>query len=870
MPPATFLASVSLLLAISLPAAETRMVPFLIPSVGDFPDAVNVRWLNHRPAGKHGFVAVKDGHFVLGNGERIRFLGGGLIRAACFPSHGQATALANRLGSLGFNLVRVHHIDTSHAPNGFWDPAFKDKHHLDAGQLERFDFLVDALRKQGVYLNINLHVSRSFTEADGFPEAKELPGMGKGITIFLPRTIELQKTYARDLLTHQNPYTGKRYVDAPTLAAVEINNENSLVRIVARGKLARLPDRYEKVLTGHWNRWLAKRCKNSAAVNRRWSGVNEPPGEELLANGIFTEGSKRWTGESPHVMVMTRAEGKPVLHIRCLKPGKLAWTMQMHQIGLELKDGKPYTFHFRMRSAKPAKVHTVARLDHAHPESGRFEVVGLNRPFQVGTEWQDYSFTFLARKPRPNGNRIGFTFPNDKGEFWLADASLKAGGRIGGIAPGESLEAGTIRRPLGIAESTAAQWQDWIACVMDIESAYFAEMRRFLKEDLGVKCPVVGSQISYGGVYGAVRESEMDYGDMHAYWEHPRFLGKAWDMKNWRVDNTPMVDAPERSTLRRLAQHRLAGKPYVISEYNHPAPSSYASECWPMVAAVGAWQDWDGIVVHNYVNYSPEGWQTGRKVGLFDTATNPQKTPFVLAAAILFRTGALVPAPNQTVLSIPRTAVPELLTAGKGDLNDLWQEAAKDSPLLLDQRLSTRIAPPAGVLGIKEAASAPAKPSPVRWQDKASGKALFTVDTPNVKAATGAIAGQTVQLNGTSFSIEASATGYATVTLVALDGKHVATSNRLLLSVGGTMANTGWQWNEEKTMLTSWGKSPTLTEVIPGQLELTRTGDQTLRAFALDGAGRRRGELPMKQGKGNHWTLTFGDADTMWYEIVPR
>ncbi|MBT7304856.1 MAG: hypothetical protein HN849_35340, partial [Victivallales bacterium] len=634
--------------------------------------------------------------------------------------------------------------------------------------------------------------------------------------------------------------------------------------------LPRLPDRYEKVLTGHWNRWLAKRCGDSAAVNRRWSGVNEPPGEELLTNGTFAKGSENWTGESPDVMSMARTDGKPALHIRCLKPGKLAWTMQMHQIGLELKDGKPYTFHFQMRSAKPAKVQTVARLDHAHPESGRFEVVGLNRPFQVGPEWQDYSFTFLARKPRGKGNRIGFTFPNQKGEFWLANTSLKPGGRIGGIAPGESLEAGTIRRPLGIAESTAAQWRDWIACVCEIESTYFAEMRRFLKEDLGVKCPVIGSQVSYGGIYGALREGTMDYGDMHAYWQHPRFLGRAWDMRNWRVANTPMVDAPERSTLARLARHRLAGKPFVVSEYNHPAPSQYASECWPMAAAIGGVQDWDGIIVHNYLNYGPGEWTAGRKVGLFDTATNPQKTPFVFAAAVLFRTGALAPAPAHCYRSYTQSFISEGLALGQLGIVDGWPQTGEDGLLMLNRKLSIRVAAlgdeaPGGM------ASRPTPPAPqVRWQHGKNREPRLTVDIPSVKAVTGQIAGKTVDLGGAKISIRASRTGYATVTLVALDGKPVSVSSRLLLSVGGSMANTGWKWNEEKTMLTSWGKSPTLTEVIPGQLTLKRKGDQKLRAFALDGAGRRLSELPMESGEGNHWTLPFGDAGTMWYEIISR
>jgi hypothetical protein len=532
-----------------------------------------------------------------------------------------------------------------------------------------------------------------------------------------------------------------------------------------------------------------------------------------------------------------------------------------------MADEKPYTVHFRMRSDKVAKVQVVARLDHAHPDTGRFEVVGLNRSITVGTEWQDYTFTFLSRGPRPNGNRIGFTFPNDTGEFWLADMSLKPGGHIGGIPEGQSLEARTIQRPVALAEATLKQWEDWIACCCEIEGEYFAEMRRYLKEDVGVKCPIVGSQVSYGNAYGVVRESAMDYGDMHAYWEHPRFPGKPWDMQNWRVGNSPMVDVPEHSTLRRLARHRLVGKPYVVSEYNHPAPSFYAAENWPMVAAFGAWQDWDGIVVHNYINYGPDDWQAGRKVGLFDTATNPQKTPFVPAAAVLFRTGALAPAASLSVLTIPEEPVPALLATGKSQLDDLWRTAGADSLMMLEQRLSVRSVPGSGDCSIVTEGKAGTASTGIVWQGKDTGRALFVADTPVVKMATGAAVGHTVTVGDVAFTLKASQTGYATVALVALDGKPIATSRRLLLSVGGIMENQGWRWNETKDMLTNWGASPTLTEVVPGEMRFPRADGARPRAYALDGAGRRMQEMPVRS-QGTRHAFPFGEADTMWYEIV--
>ena len=51
--------------------------------------------------------------------------------------------------------------------------------------------------------------------------------------------IELQHEYARDLLTHVNPYTGKRYADEPAVALIEISNEDGLIREWLWGNLRR-------------------------------------------------------------------------------------------------------------------------------------------------------------------------------------------------------------------------------------------------------------------------------------------------------------------------------------------------------------------------------------------------------------------------------------------------------------------------------------------------------------------------------------------------------------------------------------------------------------------------------------------------------
>src|SRR5678815_1479147 len=106
----------SLLALAQIPAED--MFPFVIPELTTPPadSVVDVSWLNDPPAGGHGFVRVRDGHFVDGRGQRLRFLASNFTFGSCFPEHDTADKLAARLASLGINCVRFHHTDNQAAP----------------------------------------------------------------------------------------------------------------------------------------------------------------------------------------------------------------------------------------------------------------------------------------------------------------------------------------------------------------------------------------------------------------------------------------------------------------------------------------------------------------------------------------------------------------------------------------------------------------------------------------------------------------------------------------------------------------------------------------------------------------------------------
>ena len=73
--------------------------------------------------------------------------------------------------------------------------------------------------------------------------------------------------------------------------------------------------------------------------------------------------------------------------------------------------------------------------------------------------------------------------------------------------------------------------------------------------------------------------SLLDIVDGHTYWQHPGNRAK---------QNTPMVDDPVNSTAVELARTAFAGKPYTVSEVNHPFPNEYAAEGIPILAAYSA------------------------------------------------------------------------------------------------------------------------------------------------------------------------------------------------------------------------------------------------------------------------------------------
>lgn len=247
-------------------ASDSEWYPFVIPEKLDPDSPINIgKLVLDAPAGKHGFCKVKDKHFYFEDGTRAKFWGTNLCFEACFPDKKQAKMLAERIAFFGFNAVRLHHMDFYFEPKGIFEdtcpgcknPQMKKTTKLSKKQLDKLDYFIFQLKQRGIYVDMNLLVSRHFTEADGIKDAQKLGMAAKPASMFDPELIALQKQYAKDLLTHFNPYTKLRYCDDPAVALVEIINETTLFDI----NFESLSDYYSSQLRARLDTWREKNTK---------------------------------------------------------------------------------------------------------------------------------------------------------------------------------------------------------------------------------------------------------------------------------------------------------------------------------------------------------------------------------------------------------------------------------------------------------------------------------------------------------------------------------------------------------------------------------------------------------------------------------
>ena len=849
------------------------MFPFVISYDG--PDnASSVAHLLDTPAGKHGFVRVKDGHFATDAGP-IRFHATNLTGPANFPAHAAADKLAARLARLGINCVRHHFMDTWYVnfmPKPTQAILADDTHtqrNLDPKQLEKLDYLIAAFKKRGIYVNINLHVGRTLDARDGFENTEGLPWANKGIGQFVPGMIELQKEYAQKLLTHVNPYTGNAYTDEPSVAMIEITNEDSLTRQYYSGVFDRLPEPYATELRRQWNDWLHGTYADAAALQNAWKWKPEPLHDEQIPEGTFESpiafDGQAWKFEKGAGAGQARTDGG-VLKVEVTQDGGMYFAKVIRK--LAVKKGRLYTLSFRIRRTKGTGPWGLSVA--VATTQGGWRSLGLQDVVSVGSSWKTVTRVFEATEDVSQAHLQLTRFK--VGRYELDDLSFQCGAEVSCDPVQGFADRAVPLVKIGEGVYPAQARADFVRFLFDTETSYWTGMADFVKHKLKARPPISGTQLGYSPPY---IQAMLDYVDIHGYWRHPT---GGWISltanKPWAIGNDAMVNS--LGNILRLASQRVLDKPYTVSEYNHPYPNQYGAEGQTTLATYGRLQGWDGIFQYSYNHYVNDFEPQANPWCFFDLVARTDVLAHFPACAAIFLRGDVQEAKRSVVASIGVPECREKLIASRSNSFGIGS-VGHDTRLVAvhkaavtftdenEHPIEARKLPADQKVLVSDTGE-------ITWNTQKPDAAYLAVNTPNTKLFTGFPAGRTIDLGGVKLAIGKTRLNWATVSLVSRQatgfGEKGEPASILLVATGdsGNAGRVVRQLAGKRITLTDRGGPPVLAEGISAVLTLP-ADPAKVHCYALDPHGDRKRDVPVEKTMGGA-TFTIGPQyETVWYEV---
>lgn len=421
------------------------------------------------------------------------------------------------------------------------------------------------------------------------------------------------------------------------------------------------------------------------------------------------------------------------------------------------------------------------------------------------------------------------------------------------------------------AKLPPARARDFRLFLYETEDAYYKEMRRFLRDNLGVRALIVGTiaQNSTPHIMG-----QLDAIDVHEYWNHPKYQGVG--NKEWYITEASMANS--NGPLRKfgfMSLFRQAGKPFTVTEFNHCSPSPYAGEGPLFLAAYAALQDWDALYLFSWSNT-----KTGDLRSFFMVGTNPAVMANSVVAASLFRRADVAVATQVVEVGMTREQEREII-ATRGSAWSLASAGNRGVPM--ETALLHRVR-----MRVNDDPATAALPPPERnpkteryvsdtgelvYDTSRPDLGIFTVNAPRVKSVVGYPDGRAFPLGTVTITPGATLLHWCTVSLTLLDGDSFADPKRALLVATGKTDNTDMEWttygdNPRQQTIKTWGTSPVRTEVYPTTVVFPAAGKR-VTVHALDVKGQRGEVVDVKIDPRGNAVVTIGPPHaTLWYEIA--
>ncbi|MFH1737392.1 MAG: hypothetical protein ABIH23_00190 [bacterium] len=828
-----------------------NMVPFTMPWTTIGSGALDLSFLLDPPAGKHGFVESRDGKLLFEDGTRAKFWGVNLVAAACFPPHEIADSIARRLAHHGCNMVRFHHMDAPWHDLPLIDYAKGDSRHLHPERLDRLDYLISRLKDAGVYVHMDLMVHRKFMPGDDVLEADKLENGQKHVSYTNRRLIELQKEYAEQLLTHENPYTGLRYVDDPAIATIMLVNENSIFWTIGDD----IPAAYIEEIDAAWNKWLLDKYGSREVLAQAWT-------TELGRSGLAeTEDPSHGTVERPPVgewqeqtFSWERDNYGSDGHARVADHILFLQSIQSSFFG-EMVDF--------LRSLGVRCSVAGSNLPNGVASLPGFAGVGLT---EMNNYWGHPLEGYGMPNRFPNAHQVS-TSPYDSLAWWFTRHH-----------PTVFLTARVADTPLISTEWNEGYPNRYRAELIPFVAAYSAfqdydglllfdyaggnwsnipseKMGAFFDSgnDPAVWGPFAAGaliflrgDVSPGRVSAEIVYSATDVLDPQPECEEPfkflpfvfrtaqRFIDHKYDGDADLVISSGFSPTGDYSTANRAILY--ARSPYTNAYTLHEDRVGWLAPFVPTEQLVAG--------IRCSATFEDFGWES-RSVR---TTRGPLFPPTIPGDLV----GICDNGYGVGLLTDRFLFFPDVRPVSHAD--NAWEarivlDAARRWGLIDSGR------------EMIEEGWFRTDTGELFW-DCANGR--FTIDTPYCQGFVGHATGTTIRLENVAITPR---TDFCTVLATSLTQSPIRTSNRILMVAVGRCRNSGDKWEEDEERFRSMGSAPVLIEPISAEIELILDHSQPMKVFALTAGGDR--ETPVDADRaGDRSVFTIGGSSTIYYEIL--
>ena len=810
-------------------------------------------------------IKIKEGHFYYKD-KQVRFYGTNVAFESAFPSKENAPKIAKRMAQLGINLVRFHHMDN----RDIWQDNAKSI--ISQEKLDKLHYFLFCLKNNGIYANINLHVSRNYPEIMNEKEILDAFSYGKSLDRYYPTFIRDQLKYAEDLLGSFNNYTGFKIGEDPMILNIELNNENTMFNLENEEKVNVLTDKLKTELINQWKFFIKNKYKSYDEINKVYNNETIDTDNDLIKNNkISCQNSNSVCNIKNNSLVEFNITTIPTV----------SWGNQIHYGLINITNFSMYTVEFDARVRDEIDDTIAFKFqENKDPYRGYLEI----KQIKLTTKFQHYTFSgkteYNCQFSNESSALVKIILPPKINLYEIKNLKLYKGKGNTNFTENGTQNLDKILYPnYALLQNLPNMAYDLRLFFTYTETKTQNNLTNFIKNNLKFKdLFVLDSQVNYGSFFSYEREHYYsDIIDIHGYWEHPSFdKGYSWKKEHYSIKNTPMIKSPSFGTFNSITKGKCYNKPFTISEYNHPFPSEHLHEKFALFGSWSAYHDYDAIYQFSYDQSNNEFMSS-----YFSMATNPidfAMSPYITLA---FRKHYVKKSKNNVKVILTKGYILEKMKDKNYNMNQfldnyfyagwsaIYQVEIINDSKIVEPRIESDINITNKGLFINDQ---------IQWNNTNIGNnAYYNVKTEKYITLTGFLGNSKMNVDNNlgeliniKVKLNESLNETCTIGLVSLDDKKLENSEKLLLTIVGKIRNTNQTWNSNRTSTyeAGWGKAPILAQYIEMNAILKFKDEEKPKVYSINKYGELNKEFVL-EGEKNNWILKSDKENpTLNYYII--